>query len=103
MEIRFGGSHELFVKIVDLFRNFFLLNLVLVESVDIIIELLTYVTILFQNLDVVDNLFSDASDSPELVSFIVFAVQILLTLWNCARLLHHLLLLFEGNLKFMVD
>jgi hypothetical protein len=77
--------------------------LVLVERFDIIIELLTHETILFQNLDVVDNLLLDASDSPELVSFIVFAVQEFLTVWNCTRLFHHYLLLAQDNFKFRVD
>ena len=90
--------HKLLVIALNLFRNFFLLDLVLVERFDIIIELLTHETILFQNLDVVDNLLLDASDSPELVSFIVFAVQEFLTVWNCAWLFHHYLLLAQDNL-----
>jgi hypothetical protein len=95
--------HKLLVIALNLFRNFFLLDLVLVERFDIIIELLTHETILFQNLDVVDNLLLDASDSPELVSFIVFAVQEFLTVWNCTRLFHHYLLLAQDNFKFRVD
>lgn len=95
--------HKLLVEGLDLFRNFFLLELVLVERFDIIIELLTYETILLQNLDVVDNLLPDASDSPELVSFIVFAVQELITVWNCTWLFHHLLLLAQDNFKFRID
>ena len=95
--------HKLLVIALNLFRNFFLLDLVLVERFDIIIELLTHKTILFQNLDVVDNLLLDASDSPELVSFIVFAVQEFLTVWNCAWLFHHYLLLAQDNFKFRVD
>jgi|TARA_B110000305_G_C19381610_1_gene609894 hypothetical protein len=95
--------HKLLVIALNLFRNFFLLDLVLVERFDIIIELLTHETILFQNLDVVDNLLLDASDSPELVSFIVFAVQEFLTVWNCTRLFHHYLLLAQDNFEFSVD
>lgn len=95
--------HKLLVIALNLFRNFFLLDLVLVERFDIIIELLTHETILFQNLDVVDNLLLDASDSPELVSFIVFAVQEFLTVWNCTWLFHHYLLLAQDNFKFRVD
>jgi hypothetical protein len=45
----------------------------------------------------------DASDSPELVSFIVFAVQELITIWNCTWLFHHGLLLAQDNFEFRID
>jgi hypothetical protein len=92
LEVEGAHIHDLDIQVLEVHLQLRLELLVLHVLHMIIFELLRKESILLHALYVIDGLLLHAGNSPELIAIWIFGVQVLLTLWDHSRLIHHLLM-----------